>query len=554
MCGIPMMPPPDVMRGRRLDIDQAMDHIGSAENLISPEGYDLIDRHTPWKLWKYIGHGWCDRCGADVGDLKAKHGSKIQCPACGQEVQFRHEARGHGRMFWQFCLYEWRRSVIDPEVIVLTAAHIWKDETRDRPERTPRHIHPTAIYVFRPGEPVSYFRNRAWGSDAEDLRGWHRMDALAPAHTEYGGGHIDVVMDGMGFRTALEGTRIGRLYGLLFGKSMLCSETDTLDAVASCARRPWLEYLYKAGQAKLARNLALCRRISKLVIPNQRATTPRALLGLTEAQWHEIRRDHIELTESLLENLSYLRRMGFGGHMDALLAMLEPHKHLRYNLQYVAPRTPAEKRARQYEGDTAGDYLMRAPEKLRRKAFRRIIADIENRHLYRDTYEAMAFLGEDFSDPALVTPRDIHVVHDRMVERRRILTEAREAEALRKKDEAFRAQLEKLKKRYGFHAAGLVLRPYEGAEEVIAEGKALGICIGSYARRYLEGGTVICCLRRAEEPDVPWRAVEFSIRDGRKVQDRGYKNDMKPIEPGTRKQLRLFWAAFDRAHIKEASA
>ena len=106
-----------------MTIAQAMAHVGGTESLITAGGMALIDMNTPWKLWKYPEHGYCDRCGADVGDIRAKHGTMIHCPNCGQEVQFRHEARGHSRMFWQFCLYEWRRSVIDPETIVLTAAH-----------------------------------------------------------------------------------------------------------------------------------------------------------------------------------------------------------------------------------------------------------------------------------------------------------------------------------------------------------------------------------------------------------------------------------------------
>ena len=548
MCGIPMEPPADYTEGKRLTFEQAVRHIGGMDNLITDEGMNLIDLNTPYRIWKYPEHGYCTACGADVGDLKAKHGTRLNCPHCGREVEFRHEARGHSRMFWQFCLYEWRRSEIDPETIVLTATHVWKDESRDRPERSPHMIHPTALYIFKPGAPVSYFRNRRWNDDPTEPQYWSRMDSLAPAHTEYQGGRMKVVMDWAGFINATRGTRIGRLYFLLFTEDRAGDMAQTIDAVAACARRPWLEYLYKAGQHKLARQIAVLRRVSRDLIPNQRAKVPRELLGLTEAQWHEVRREGIELTVQLMENIRMLKRMDFDGHMADLIRMSAA---FGWRLSNIAP-TGRGRRAGYWQ-ETAGDWLQRAPVKLRRRAYRMILADLEHHHEYRDTYAAMAELGEDFADPALVTPRDIHAVHDAMTARVRALRKEIEARKLAEKQRAFAQTLQKLEKRYGFAAAGLVLRPYESAAEVIAEGKALKICIGSYAERYMDGGTVICCLRRAEEPDVPWRAVEFSVRTGKVAQDRGYCNDRNGIEPGTKKQLRLFWAAFDRAHKRKSA-
>lgn len=552
MCGIPMEPPSDAVRGRRLTFEQAVSHIGGMGHLISEDGWRLIDLNRKDYMWKYPGHAWCGYCGADVGDLRAKHNSDVTCPHCGRTVIFKHESRGHARIFDEFCLYEWRRSAIDPETVVLTAAHVWRDSTRDRPEREPLRVHASAIYVFRPGRAVTVYKHHRWHTD--DAQYWERVDSVGADHTEYMGGRMDIVMDYGAFLRAIEGTRIGRLFTLLNGATNRRDALE-LDAIASCARRPWLEYLAKAGQAALAGELMRMKHIPTAVIPNQRARKPAALLGLTEAQWHEVRRDGIRLSAFRLECMDHLRRMGLGDlHMAEVLTITGQGKSMTgYELSILAPSPRRER----YQTATLGDVLAteRVPEKTRRKIYRRAIRDIEHAGEWRDYFVQLRRLGEDFTDTALILPRDMRAMHQRMIERENAMREETRAQRDAKRAAAAASKyrhfadrrLKKLRREYAFRAHGLMLRPYESAAEVIDEGRALHICIGSYVKRYLEGGTVICCLRREEEPDEPFRAVEFSPVTGKLVQDRGMYNDTRGgIEPGTKKQLELFWKAFER--------
>lgn len=559
MCGIPIMPPADYTQGRRLTFEQTVAHVGGMDNLISAGGRHMIDIHRRDYIWKYPGHGYCTYCGGDVGDMKARHNDEVKCPLCGRQVLFKHEARGHGRIFEQFCLYEWRKSLIDPEAVVLTAAHVWRDSSRDNPEREPLHTHASAIYLFRPGMGVTVYKNHHWNRD--EAKYWSRIDSCAPDHTEYMGGKMDIVLDHGDFVQAIEGTRIGRLFRML-NEASNRRDTLELDAIAACAKRPWLEYLAKAGQKALAARLMRWRTIPRDVIPNQRARTPRQLLGLTEAQWHETRRDGIALNTDMLESLSALRHMGFGGiHMAELVEMVGKDGMAAYHLKQIAPTA----NPRQWHNATLADVLAeeRVPDKLRRKIMRRAIRDLRHAGDWVDYFSQLQRLGEDLTDTALCLPKDMHAMHQRMIERENALRAeaAAKAEAKRNAAEAARTRvfankrLPKLRKKYLFHAHGLVLRPFESVREVQAEGRTLHICIGSYAERYMDGRTVICCLRREEEPDVPWRAVEFSAATGKLVQDRGEHNDTRGgIEPGIRKQLRLFWAAFERSREHERIA
>jgi len=534
-----------------LTFEQAVAHIGGMGSLISGEGRNLIDLNRRDYIWKYTGHAYCTYCGEDVGDMRARHNAEVGCPNCHRAVTFKHESRGHSRIFDQFCLYEWRRSVTDPEAVVLTAAHVWRDSSRDHPEAEPLHVHASAIYVFRPGKAVTVFKNHRWYSD--EAQYWERIRNVAPDHTAYDGGKMEIVMDYGGFVHAIEGTQIGRLFAML-NKDSNRRDTLELQAIASCARRPWLEYLYKAGQGKLAAAMMRWHSIPRDIVVNQRAKTPRALLGLTEAQWHEVRRDGIRLTETMLQSMYHLRAMGLGSlHMAEVLEIMGRSKYsTAYSLSIIAP----SQRRERWHTDTLGDILAaeRVPEKVRRKVYRRALKDLAHATEWRDYFGQLRRLGEDFADTALILPKDMHAMHQRMIEREqairaeaRAMAEAKRSAEMDAETRVFvQKRLQKLQRDYGFRAHGLVLRPFESVREVQAEGRALHICIGSYAERYMTGGTVICCLRREEEPDVPFRAVEFSAATGQLVQDRGDHNDIHGIEPGTKKQLRLFWAAWER--------
>lgn len=548
MCGIPMEPTAEAVdTRRRATFEDCVAHVGGMDGLISPDGWEAIDRNTQHYLWKYPdGHCFCTACGADVGDLRRRHGSEVSCPVCRQAATYMHEARGHKKLFDEFVLYEWRRSVIDPEVIVCTAVDVWHDQREIRPETEPRYVKPTAIYVFRPSSGVTVYKNHRWyGHDSQDARNWHRQQDVRPEHT--GGSPRETVEIAGQFARALAGTAIGRVWeAVALDRDDWQEPQDTLLAVANCARRPWLEYLAKSGQRALANVLAWRRNVSRDIVPRPKARTPRELLGLTEAQWFEARRDREELDEDTLGVMGVLRRVGLGG------MRIRDVRALGVRYGDLWPLAPTRKGP--YDADDpwrlTRDVPM--PDKLRRRMWRRLIRERNHWIEWRDYYAALRELGEDMCDPALLLPRDMLAMHDRKIEEARLVKAQHEAQRQAARVADFQAKtLPKLQKAYVFRAAGLVLRPFETAAEIIAEGKALHICIGSYVDRYITGGTVICCLRRAEEPDVPWRAVEFRVSDGHRWQDRGYKNDRDGIAPGIKRQLRAFWAAYDRAHDKK---
>ena len=455
--------------------------------------------------------------------------------------------------------------MLDAEAVTLTATWVSRDSTcGHEPHLALLRTNTTALYVFRPGRAVTVYKNQAYlGANGWDSR-WERVDSVHPEHTKNGTlGGADIVMDHMEFTKALEGTHIGRVFDTLRKASGRWDDLE-LTAIANCVRRPWLEYLAKCGQAPLAAELLREPHISREVVPNQRARNPRELLGLTAGQWGEIKRDGIQPNARTLTALRLLTRLDIGPVKVADALALG--RADAYGIERLLPKQG------KLGGETLGDKLVMLPDRLRRKIVRRCIRECQHIQEWIDYYSQLRELGEvsvygpkpkaNYSDhrpfapdadPALLLPKDVHLMHQRMTERLDMLRN----EARIKATEAFRQKFEgkilpKLKQRYDFQAEGLVLRPYAGAAEVIAEGSALSICIGSYAERYMRGDTVICCLRKAEAPDKPWRAVEFDARTGKLLQDRGYKNDVGQYAkaPETKALLERFWRAFDEAHSK----
>lgn len=552
MCGIPMRPEvvPDALNGRKLSFEQAVAHVGGVDNLVTEAGRALIHANAKQYLWKYpdkLTH--CTACGRSVEGFYGHHGQRYACPRCGAMAEFRYAAKGHMKIYDSFYLYEWRRSIIDPEAVALVGVYCERDSTKPEPHRAQIRTTPTALYIFRPGKAATVYKKRwHFGRDGYVLE-WETVNSVHPEHSRWGNAPLDIVIDQAQFRAVLEGTKIGRLYTLLRSETKRWEDLE-LDAIANCARRPWLEYLYKAGQRYLAGQLMREATIPKDSGIHQRAKTPRELLGLTEGQWYEARRDGVCLTLDALRTLKAMARLDIGPVKLAdamrLAAGTDAAWHITRDL------------LPQKEGVGICQRLAKLLDRARRKIMRHILKDLRHSHDWRDYYGQLAELrqipmdGDAFAeaDMALLMPKDMPAMHRRMTERLNAIDREKRLAELAQRQAKLEARLKAgLRKDYTFQAAGLILRPYESIAEVIDEGAALHICIGSYAGRYAEGGTIICCLRQANEPDVPWRAVEFTS-SGKMVQDRGMYNDGKGIPPGTRAQLRTFWNAWDKAHEK----
>lgn len=125
--------------------------------------------------------------------------------------------------------------------------------------------------------------------------------------------------------------------------------------------------------------------------------------------------------------------------------------------------------------------------------------------------------------PAELTyPKDLKRAHDDMVAR---VKEKEDAELRAGFANRF-AELSKMS--YQSEATGLMIRPAETQNELIAEGKILHHCVAGYAKSHANGSTSIFFIQKIAEPDKPFYTLEF--KDGKVNQNRGDKNCARTAE------------------------
>lgn len=468
------------------------------------------------------GHTVCSGCGDILKRTVERCGDGLLCPTCRKYVTVYDKWRGYKHLYQQMVVYIWRRSKKDPEVVLAKAIHAEKQFWAfGNPEEAGLNSHVMAVYQLSP-KGAKMYRHDHWRNGF-----FPNARSVTPAENKHG-----YACEGVhaGFYDAIDGTRLGFVVSAL--KTRLENGLQGMHpviAMTEAARKPYLEHVILQGQSVLARQLA-----NGSIKPAKRtARRMPELLGITEGQWYEARKNNLTLTSEWLNALEYIQR---AGNMtitfkEARTALENNPNHARYRLM-----------------DRADALLGGIAPKLRRKAVRRAALS-RDLNEWIDYWEQLKELDEDMSDVRILLPKDMQAMHQRMTDRINAVKAQRKLEMDAEMKKTFAERMKALKEKYTFEACGLILRPFESAAEVIAEGAAQHICIGSYADRYMRGETILCALRRAETPEEPWRAVEFSAMTGLLVQDRGAYNDRGlgagNLRNGVGGWLKRFWAAFD---------
>jgi hypothetical protein len=325
---------------------------------------------------------------------------------------------------------------------------------------------------------------------------------------------------------ALEGTPFARAWDDDY--VLLHERQDGVRALDLLARYPCVEYLTKGGYQRMI-VYKLDGRLPNSEI-NWKGRRIEEVLKISRQRLGQLKAQRIPLTPEVLAVLQVADGMGARcgeGTAAAVAHLLRGSgqgmlSELRRALEYHQPSRRGK--ALKYMARYAG-----APE----HRFDYRLSD------FADYWSIEAGLEANLNDDAVAFPKDFAAAHRRADTRRRYAYG-------KKQDDGIKKRLDRWKKKYAFEFGGLILRPAVCAAEVVREGEVLGHCVGSYVERYAKGETVICVLRRAVQPDEPWRTVEIGT-DGKVKQDRGYKNDWGggiQLTDEYRAMLDLFWQAW----------
>lgn len=525
---------------------------------ISPGVRESIRDKLPRYLWivdnyeRYDDIGWpmndggrklrrlhCEACEGDQVEEKRGRrwlfslgqGEEHRCPMCGAEVTVKHVSRGFKNIDDRVDVVWYAKSAIDPEVVVAYGAHcerLFSLADAREPWTLDVSVSIRGAAAFRWGEggvrvqsrPIwQYCGNRTF-EIVEIL--WKRvksMSALSFGTTGYG------LMYHAPEMYLLEDTLDAAIRDTPFERAWHAAymRRDGVFALDFIARHPCVEYMTKLGMETLVRE-----RIQEQLEPNLvnwNGKSMAKVLRLSKSRLGELKSAKVALTPALLAVVQACDRLGVPctARTAASVAKLCAGTKVKADLTGALELFQPSRRKK------ALKYLAKWGDRVARLR----LSD------FHDYWAAKVLLGGNLDVDDDAFPAEFTAAHDRTVARKNVAISP-------SIDAAIHKNAKKLMKLYGFEFGGLILRPAVSAEEVIREGEALHHCVGTYVKNYAEGRTVICVLRRAVEPDVPWRTVEISTK-GVLVQDRGLHNDWgkwNMIDEKYRAMLDLFWQAW----------
>lgn len=121
----------------------------------------------------------------------------------------------------------------------------------------------------------------------------------------------------------------------------------------------------------------------------------------------------------------------------------------------------------------------------------------------------------DMKDKSVLFPKNCAAAHDREAERIQKINDAQ-------KNKAFCMAYAGFARKAALSNEELQIICPKRANDLVAEGRALHHCVGSYIDRVAEGRCLIVFVRRVEEPKKPYVTVE--VRDGKIAQIHGDHN------------------------------
>ena len=294
---------------------------------------------------------------------------------------------------------------------------------------------------------------------------------------------------------------------------MLCGNINYFGIYNNCHA---IEQLAKSNMTTFVKDLITRTSCPKFI--NKKGTTPQAILGITKAQFKEIREANInqknfEIYKKILSmdpNAAYtdcVRYMNQYSTPDSLFQILE------FNI----PKINMREIEKYMQG--LDDY--------------QCINWSEGLSLWKDYLQMCIALKCDMNDRSVIFTNSLKLEHDRAV---RKYNNIKDKIAIKNFEEAVALykDLEYQNDDYDF----MVIVP-KSQEELYEEGRVLHHCVGSYARSVAEGRSTILFIRRKDAPDTPLCTVEVS--KGRLVQARTKYNNQAYSVPGVKKFM-YAWA------------
>jgi hypothetical protein len=289
-------------------------------------------------------------------------------------------------------------------------------------------------------------------------------------------------------------------------------ESEEIDTLITTLRFPAIEQLYKMGQTKLARCIAVDSTPKAYIKSifgyyNEKEKNILRQIGMTKQQldWYCSRRENTDyhsrsimeiIREILGSDLSRVSNEIFVKYYNTLYDMLDSSYGIVRRVDDI-----------EVDKSRFWKNAVRLSEKHPNAA--RLIADTlsVNARLYGAPVE-VNWIFDDYSDIVRTHDALNALVAERDAERRAYYN--MEEKKKRELDEKKRKETDEKRKHYEYEDDEFIIRLPKDVYEIINEGAKQCICIGGYTTRHSRGETNLFFLRRKDSESIPFYAIEMS--------------------------------------------
>lgn len=432
-----------------------------------------------------VQFGYCTHCQQRYVTDNLNHNQSTECKKCHSECTVK--ASGRGRKYLRdstyFVYYE--KSIASPGSIIARGIYAVRDYSGDFTKVNT--IYTTdAMYLFEPGNSQMFVRGY-YGPR------FYERDTIISESNNYNWAII-----GCSYESIAEAAE-----GTLFQYSTWeqYKGGDMVKFFGLFSKYPCVEYLTKM-KLKYFVSAKLCNGYTYGAI-NWRGKNISQVLRLNKQQIKNVREfiDSGEGFSPLAFRLYQIsERDGSKYSLPKLQEISIKYNYHFNDLQKILKYTTLRR---------ALAYIRKQDKKLVKMPLSGLIIH------WKDYISDCVTLEMDLSQKHILFPSNIRLAHEKTIEQIEVMG-----------DELLNAKMAKrvdaINKRYAFEKYGIFIRAALSSDELIAEGKALRHCVGTYANNYAEGKTNILVIRRSSAPDTPFYTME--IKGGRIIQTQGYKH------------------------------
>lgn len=283
-----------------------------------------------------------------------------------------------------------------------------------------------------------------------------------------------------------------------------------------------IELLAKCGMTNFTKDLG-----AKLAVPSfikKKETTPVKILGISKAQFKELRKANV----SLLEFIQYKEILNYDPNARFIYCQRFFNRYNETPLCIDLLKLDIKK----INMKEINDYC----DNLDQYQCMDIVAGMQE---WRDYLNMSKELKADLNNRSVLFPNSLKLEHDRAV---RKVGSLRNYEIVKN----FKQSVEKYKYlEYEDEKHDFFIKVPSSQEELYEEGRQLHHCVGSYVNSVASGSSLILFIRKKDDPDTPLCTIE--VRGNRIVQARTRFNNPAYSVPG----VRNFIAAWKKARHLE---